>query len=1190
MTSKDGSKLTSNVALSFLSEVKKRFNDEKGKYEDFVEIMKGFMARRIDIANVIARVKELLKGHRDLILGFNAFLPEEYVITLPSEDEPTPPKKSPVRFGDAIDFINKIKARFEGNENVYKTFLHILDMYGKQTKTIKEVNQEVVSLFGDQVDLIEEFGHFLPGPSGQPSNISPHSRRNHISHHNYRSSSVSAVRTGRVEKAAVSHDGRHFNVDGPDPNYDRFSMGNNKDLHRKSNKELERREVSKWRKRRLDDRDCDYRDVQHTSPICKTDPEIEEPDQFYRGAFWSNEHVPISVKVYSRHRDQNGEKRHKDKNHENREIERSDNIAPGGKDESVCNMSQFPSKDELLVKPINELDLSNCERCTPSYRLLPKDYPIPSASRRTDADAVVLNDYWVSVTSGSEDYSFKHMRKNQYEESLFHCEDDRYELDMLLESVKAAIKSVEKLLKKINDNTIKTSSIHIEDHFTALNLRCIERVYGDHGLDVMDVLRKNPPLTLEVILHRLKQKQEEWAECRSDYSKVWAEIYVKNYHRSLDHRSFYFKQEESKRLSSKALLAEIKEISKKQQDEDDVLLSIATGSRRPVIPNMEFQLPDPDIHVYVYWLIKKSCQYMCSDEGFGRIMKVYTTLLEPMFGVSLHLQHAENTEGDFVKAGVGANGFTPNTGETDGSPIGVAATNNIRRTNIANSPHEPSSSSARSVSNNDGVDQDSFHDPDQISANSDTIDEKHRLEEVENNVTLMDEMSNFIKNEQADYSSISAAEVEDNCERVHEKSKPGLLRKPDEAAKISSSSAEGGDCSKSTSDLIGAVTESVNDQECNEESRVQCTTEKEEGELPPYGDYEDHNLQGHGEADHEPEDSATSMQYQTRDSEDDEVEDDVNDDDKGYIYLNSVKPLIVHVPSLLHDKEKEKTTQMFYGNDSFYVLFRLYQTLYDRMKSVKSSAERNCRVSNDTTPSDMCASFMNAFCELLDGSSDNTEFEDHCRTLMGAESYVLFTLDKLVKKLVNQLETIATNDMDNKLLQLYAYEKSRHGIFAEKLYHDNARALLHNEYIYRIECSYEPLHLSIQLMDYGSNKPEPGVVSMDSIIQSYMDGNLLHPEEKVEPGVVLKRNKRKFAFGDELSNTDLALEGLEIYNGLECRINIYTDKVSYVLGTEDYMCRKKTQTLLCNGHTNHSVVSLARPQGLDRLLMSCSKQ
>jgi len=59
-------------------------------------------------------------------------------------------------------------------------------------------------------------------------------------------------------------------------------------------------------------------------------------------------------------------------------------------------------------------------------------YLIPPASQRTELGAEVLNDYWVSVTSGSEDYSFKHMRKNQYEESLFRCEDDRFELTVSL--------------------------------------------------------------------------------------------------------------------------------------------------------------------------------------------------------------------------------------------------------------------------------------------------------------------------------------------------------------------------------------------------------------------------------------------------------------------------------------------------------------------------------------------------------------------------------------------------------------------------------------------------------------------------------------------------------------------------------------------------------------------------------------
>lgn len=46
---------------------------------------------------------------------------------------------------------------------------------------------------------------------------------------------------------------------------------------------------------------------------------------------------------------------------------------------------------------------------------------------------------------------------------------------------------------------------------------------------------------------------------------------------------------------------------------------------------------------------------------------------------------------------------------------------------------------------------------------------------------------------------------------------------------------------------------------------------------------------------------------------------------------------------------------------------------------------------------------MNALYNLLDGSSDNTKFEDDCRAIIGTQSYVLFTLDKLIYKLVKQV-------------------------------------------------------------------------------------------------------------------------------------------------------------------------------------------
>ena len=53
-------------------------------------------------------MKELFKGHRNLILGFNTFLPKGYEISLPPEDEQSPQKK-PVEFEEAINFVNKIK-------------------------------------------------------------------------------------------------------------------------------------------------------------------------------------------------------------------------------------------------------------------------------------------------------------------------------------------------------------------------------------------------------------------------------------------------------------------------------------------------------------------------------------------------------------------------------------------------------------------------------------------------------------------------------------------------------------------------------------------------------------------------------------------------------------------------------------------------------------------------------------------------------------------------------------------------------------------------------------------------------------------------------------------------------------------------------------------------------------------------
>ncbi|KAK9925187.1 hypothetical protein M0R45_033519 [Rubus argutus] len=139
------------------------FQDQREKYDMFLQVMKDFKAQRTDTAGVVARVKELFKGHTDLILGFNTFLPSGYEIT-PEELEPK--RTVNIReFKDVIIFGAKVKERFQNDEQIYKSFLDILNTDPKEHTDINEVYQEVAALFNKQPDLLDEFTKFLPDPS-----------------------------------------------------------------------------------------------------------------------------------------------------------------------------------------------------------------------------------------------------------------------------------------------------------------------------------------------------------------------------------------------------------------------------------------------------------------------------------------------------------------------------------------------------------------------------------------------------------------------------------------------------------------------------------------------------------------------------------------------------------------------------------------------------------------------------------------------------------------------------------------------------------------------------------------------------------------------------------------------------------------------------------------------------------------
>jgi hypothetical protein len=51
--------------------------------------------------------------------------------------------------------------------------------------------------------------------------------------------------------------------------------------------------------------------------------------------------------------------------------------------------------------------------------------------------------------------------------------------------------------------------------------------------------------------------------------------------------------------------------------------------------------------------------------------------------------------------------------------------------------------------------------------------------------------------------------------------------------------------------------------------------------------------------------------------------------------------------------------------------------------------------------------FMGMLRQVLDGHMDSSTFEDTCRALLGTNSYVLFTLDKLIQKFIKHMAVSA---------------------------------------------------------------------------------------------------------------------------------------------------------------------------------------
>ncbi|XP_072393755.1 paired amphipathic helix protein Sin3a [Diabrotica undecimpunctata] len=482
------------------------------------------------------------------------------------------PQNQPVEFNHAITYVNKIKSRFQGQPEKYKKFLEILHTYQKEQRTLKEsssigsslkhlteqeVYSQVAKLFENQSDLLTEFGQFLPDATSHISQapVSEHPNsvkklpakpyhRDHMPERHGVHHKPSHISGSTVKRSPPYSTYQHR--DAPPPKKHKISQTcrdvslseagkygtlNDYAFFDKVRKAVRSQEVYNnfLRCLTLFNQEIVSKSelIQIVTPFLGKFPELL---RWFREFMGQNEAEPVLFNVARNER---------------------------------------PQGDHAL-----EIDLATAKRLGASYCIIPKAQEGLKCSGRTQLCREVLNDQWVSFPTWSEDSTFVSSRKTQYEEYMYRCEDERFELDVVIEVNASTIRVLEGINKKMGRmNSDDLNKFKLDDclggNSPTLHQRAIRRIYGDKAQDIIDGLKRNPAVAVPVVLRRLKAKEEEWREAQKGFNKVWREQNEKYYLKSLDHQGINFKQTDVKALRSKSLFNEIETIFDERHEPED---------------------------------------------------------------------------------------------------------------------------------------------------------------------------------------------------------------------------------------------------------------------------------------------------------------------------------------------------------------------------------------------------------------------------------------------------------------------------------------------------------------------------------------------------------------------------------------------------------------------------------------------
>ncbi|KAK2087202.1 Paired amphipathic helix protein Sin3b [Saguinus oedipus] len=252
-----------------------------------------------------------------------------------------------------------------------------------------------------------------------------------------------------------------------------------------------------------------------------------------------------------------------------------------------------------------EIDYASCKRIGSSYWALPKTYQQPKCSRR--------------MAICKEDSIFVSSKKTPYEEQLHHCEDEHFELDVVLETNLATIRVLESVQKKLSRMAPEDQEkFRLDDSLggtsEVIQRRAIHHIYGDKAPEIIESLKKNPVTAVPVVLKRLKAKEEEWWEAQQGFSKIWQEQYEKVYLKSLDHQAVNFKQNDTKALRSKRTLNKIESVHGEHQEQHSEARSAPCSEPHLIFVYEDRQILE-DAAALISYYVKRQPAIHKEDQG-----------------------------------------------------------------------------------------------------------------------------------------------------------------------------------------------------------------------------------------------------------------------------------------------------------------------------------------------------------------------------------------------------------------------------------------------------------------------------------------------------------------------------------------------------------------------------------------------